>query len=310
MVRLPYIHRIIMTERTVFEKFSWSIVAIVGATALRWIIDRGASGVPFVTYFPAVVLVSLFIGWRWGCFTAVLAAIIGNRLFRPDLPFTEFGASDYITAGLFAFSCAILINMGYAVRRLLWQLDEAKNREKLLNEELRHRGRNVLAVIQSIASLTYRSSPPEDFLNSFTQRLDALARANDVAEGDVPVSLARMIEEAIAPFQIRARIRVSGPEVTIDTEARIPTMLALHELCTNAAKYGALSCEGGWIEINWVEDDDSVRLFWRERGGPPVRPPTRKGLGSALLRRQRGLNAVDLRFSEPGLECDLVMKLA
>lgn len=309
MVRLPYIHRVIMAERTIFEKLSWSIVAIIAATTLRWIIDRGVSGVPFVTYFPAVVLVSLFIGWRWGCLTAVLAAIVGHRLFRPDLPITQFGSADYIMAGLFAFSCAILINMGHGVRRLLWQLDEARSGEKLLNEELRHRSRNILAVVRALASLTYRSSDPEHFLNDFTQRLDALARANDVSEGDAPISLARIVTEAIAPFQTASRIKFDGPDVTIDRDARIPAMLALHELCTNASKYGALSCDGGSIEIQWTRDGDSVRVAWRERDGPSVVPPTRAGLGSALLRRQRGMPAVDLRYPPDGVECDLLIKL-
>ncbi len=310
MVRMPFVHRMIMAERTIFQKLGWTLAAVAAATALRWIIDRGASGVPFVTYFPAVVLVALFVGWRWGCLTAVLAAIVGNRLFRPDLPITEFGPADYITAGLFALSCAILINMGHAVRRLLRQLDEARAREKLLNEELRHRGRNFLAVIHSIASLTYRSSPPEDFLHSFGQRLDALARANDIAEGNAPVALARIVTEAIAPFQLDSRIRCEGPEVMIGAEARIPAMLALHELCTNATKYGALSCEGGWIDVHWIRAGDGARILWRERGGPLVVPPTRKGLGSALLRGQRGMPSVDLRYPAEGVECDLLVTLA
>ena len=292
------------------EKLSWSVVAIGAATALRWAIDRGASGVPFVTYFPAVVLVTLFIGWRWGCLTAILAAVVGNRLFRPDLSITEFEANEFIMASLFAFSCAILINMGHAVRRLLRQLDEARSREQLLNEELRHRSRNILAVVRAIASLTHRNGDPATFIDRFTQRLEALARANDVAEGDAPVPLQRIVTQATAPFQSASRIKFDGPDVIIDREARIPVMLALHELCTNAVKYGALSCDGGFVEISWASDGNCVSLAWRERGGPAVDPPVRTGLGSALLRRQRGLPAGDLRFPVEGVECDLMMRLA
>ncbi len=119
--------------------------------------------------------------------------------------------------------------------------------------------------------------------------------------------LHRLVETALAPFRAGDNFTIAGPACELPRDACVPLSLALHELATNASKYGALSVAEGRVELVWTVGEGEgalLRLAWREIGGPPVTPPTRTGLGSQLLQPQRGLEQVALRF-EPraGVEC-------
>ena len=311
MTRLPIVERAILRPKGHLETIFWTLGAVAIATLIRLAIDRGESGAPFVTYFPAVVLASLFLGWRAAAVAAVLSAAIANRLFRPELPITAFDAADFIMAALFAFSCAILINAGQLVRRLLAAEHEARDREALLNGELRHRVRNMLTVTQLLAASTLKHSGPDLFLDAFTRRLTAMAKATDLvtssAEGK-PM-LRDLVETTIAPFRIGENFQLGGPECKVPQSTCVPLALAIHELSTNALKYGSLSCEGGRVTITWVQDQPgNLSLNWKEEGGPPVRQPTRRGMGSGLLRPGHGLADVQIAFHPSGLECSIQIR--
>lgn len=310
MARLPSIERAILRSRSPGEKVAWTAASVILPTVLRWLIDKGASGVPFVTYFPAVVLAALFLGWRWASITALLSAITANRLFRPDLPVTEFGWADFIMAGLFAFSCSILIYSGHLIRQLLQVEQEAREREIVLNRELKHRVKNMLSVIQAIATTTFRRTGPDGFLNAFSSRVAALARATDLSmhTGD-PQQISDIVTTAIGPFQNKNNFHVSGPPMIVDAPLCVPLIMAIHELCTNAVKHGSLSVAGGVIELSWHYNGPKAILHWREVGGPRVEPPVRAGMGSLLLRPAFGLQT-DLQFNPEGLECIIGFDIA
>lgn len=275
-------------------------------------IDGGEAGVPFVTYFPAVILSALFLGWRSATLTAIFSAIIANRLFRPELPVWDFGLADFIMGGLFAISCGILINVGHIVRQLLKAEHSARDREEMLNAELRHRVRNMLTVIQSLAASTLRHSGPDQFLPTFSKRINALAKATELvtsAERDSQ-SIGEIVRTTIDPFASNGNFRVKGPELKVPNAACVPLALALHELCTNAVKYGSLSNSDGNVTITWdgAHSDDQVEITWKEVGGPIVKQPTRIGMGSGLLRPGRGLDFVRLEFHPEGVECAICLK--
>ncbi len=190
----------------------------------------------------------------------------------------------------------------------------AEERQRLMARELVHRVKNSFAVIQSIVRQTQRSTPdPEAFAEAFGGRLAAMAASHDLLtdrhwEG---ASLRELVASQLAAFSAGAekRVHVQGPEVTLDTSLAVPLGLALHELATNATKYGSLSIPGGSVELSWkvVQDNGAERLalVWRETGGPPVKPPSRRGFGTSLIERGLPDARIDRRFDPGGLVCQI-----
>lgn len=190
----------------------------------------------------------------------------------------------------------------------------AQERERLLTREVDHRAKNLLAVIQSVVQLTRADNLPQ-FIEAVTGRIQALGRAHSLLastrwEG---AELATLVEEEIAPFAPyeSRRVRFRGPQIKLKPGAAQSIALVLHELATNAAKYGALSEPGGRVEIEWRVDDrvaGDLLMTWTERGGPPVKPPARAGFGSSVMRasveRQLG-GVVTMHWQREGLRCEL-----
>lgn len=166
---------------------------------------------------------------------------------------------------------------------------KAEFRQRMLNEELNHRVKNILAVIKSlVASPATAGRPLEDYVSSLSGRIQALAFAHDqVVRGDGGGMLADLLKAELGPYRGQgAMVELDGPSVWLGARSFSVMALILHELATNAAKYGALSVPEGRIEISWqVTDDRAVEIFWREVGGPAVSPPSRSGFGSALIER-------------------------
>ena len=170
-----------------------------------------------------------------------------------------------------------------------------EERQKLLLEELNHRGRNMLAIIQSIADQTLRGTPePAAFKAAFTARLAAFGGAHSLLTKELwqGAALRDIVATALAPFCVEARpeaIAIDGPAVHIRPNAAVTLSLVLHELATNAAKHGALGAPGGRVGVAWTATDGSaaapcwVELVWTEWGGPAVVPPSRQGFGSRLI---------------------------
>ncbi|HEY8567280.1 MAG TPA: PAS domain S-box protein [Beijerinckiaceae bacterium] len=190
----------------------------------------------------------------------------------------------------------------------------AEEHLRLLINELNHRVKNTLATVQSIASHTLRSDRPiAEARDAFEARLLALAKAHDVLtrENWDGASLRDIVAEAVAPYRDNrsGRFRIEGPPVRVEPRQALALAMALHELATNAAKYGALSREGGQVAIRWslvAEPPSGVRLEWREEGGPPVAPPTRRGFGSRLIERSLAADLggeATLDYAPTGLVC-------
>lgn len=162
----------------------------------------------------------------------------------------------------------------------------AEARERLLAREVDHRAKNLLSVVQSLATLT-RAPTIEAYREALGSRLQALARAHSLlaSAGWTQVELAAIVERELAPYAGggASRCQAGGPSVLLAPEAAQALALVLHELATNAAKYGALSVAAGRIDIVWTIDESALTLRWRESGGPPVKAPGGKGFGSRLI---------------------------
>lgn len=192
-----------------------------------------------------------------------------------------------------------------------------EDRQALLINELNHRVKNTLATVQSIAAQTRRSvADPDDAYAAFVERLVALSGAHDALTRQEwrGADLKSIVAGAIEPFDGGSpdRFIVSGPPVWLTPQAAVALALAFHELATNAAKYGALTDPEGRVRVAWTvgegPDGPELGLTWTEEGGPPVRPPQRKGFGSRLL--EHGLSAelrgsVDVDYRPGGVVCTI-----
>ncbi|MDR6820863.1 PAS domain S-box-containing protein [Neorhizobium sp. 2083] len=169
---------------------------------------------------------------------------------------------------------------------------EAQERQRMLMHELSHRMKNTLTVVQAITSQTFRNSATlEDAAASISARLTAYSKAHDILlQRDwLATTLAAIVEATAESVGIKesGRFRMHGPSVEVGPQAALAFSLVLHELATNASKYGALSTEPGAVEMRWavVLHDGLERLAftWTESGGPEVKPPERTGFGSRLI---------------------------
>jgi two-component sensor histidine kinase len=265
--------------------------------------------------------------WQWvrtdGASTCSIALKTGERCIAPDVEACEFmaGTADldtYRGVGIASVqSTPLLSRSGQLVgmisnhwrqphqpsERALTLLDvlarqaadlierkQAEDRQALLVSELTHRVKNTLAVVQALAQQSFRGGDvPAEPRRAFEARLDALASTHDLLTREhwEPTDLAEVVNESLDACGVRDRATVDGPPLRIGPRTAVALAMALHELCTNAIKYGALSMESGRVAIRWAVagHEPFFRFIWQESGGPPVVKPPRRGFGSRLIER-------------------------
>ncbi len=164
----------------------------------------------------------------------------------------------------------------------------------LLTRELHHRVQNTLASLQAIVSQTMRrASSTEEAAATLMARIQAMAAANTllITEDFGSVSMEDLVRRSLAPFGVEDadRFHLSGPNLRLPSQVVVAYALALHELATNASKYGALSNATGVVEVTWSVEDEAghpmLHMLWQERGGPPVTPPRQTSFGTQLIQR-------------------------
>ena len=187
------------------------------------------------------------------------------------------------------------------------QRKEREERESLLMREVSHRAKNMLSVVDAIAHQTATRNP-KDFIERFSERIKALAASQDLLIRSEwhGVEVEDLVCAQLAPFAdlIGSRIVVRGPTGRLKAAAAQAIGLALHELATNAGKYGALSTVAGRVDISWGIDGDILTISWTERDGPPVSTPTRRGFGTVVMEAMVGYSvdgAIDLDYAPSGL---------
>ncbi|OKO71062.1 HWE histidine kinase domain-containing protein [Bradyrhizobium sp. AS23.2] len=190
----------------------------------------------------------------------------------------------------------------------------AEERQNLLAREVDHRAKNALALAQSIVRLT-RADEVKAYVNAVEGRINALARVHTILSLSSwqGAKLSKLIEEEVAPYSRDGQIKLAGPEVQLRPATAQTLALALHELFTNSAKYGALSTRSGRLMIGWQVEDDLLTLTWEETGGPHVRRPKSRGFGTrsllASVESQLGGRA-QFDWRAEGLLCRLEVPLA
>jgi two-component sensor histidine kinase len=163
---------------------------------------------------------------------------------------------------------------------------EREEKEHLLMREINHRAKNMLSVVASIAHQTAARNP-DDFVEAFSERIQALSANQDLLVRNewTGVGIADLVRAQLAHFAdlIGSRITAQGPALRLTPASVQAIGLALHELATNAGKYGALSTDKGRVEISWGTADGILTMSWTERDGPPVSAPQRRGFGSVVM---------------------------
>lgn len=210
----------------------------------------------------------------------------------------------------------------YELRDQLIARQKAETHAQMLTEEMKHRIKNSLSVVGAIAFQTFRQSRPvQDSLDAFSARLKSMAIAQDVltqSSGN-GAFLHQLISLALEPYRQHDapdRIAISGPEIWINVRRSTSLAMAMHELATNALKYGALSVGAGRVTVCWhveeVSGDDRLHIEWREQGGPPVKPPKQRGFGSRLVERSLAIELggkAEITFKPEGVICKITASL-
>lgn len=189
-------------------------------------------------------------------------------------------------------------------------LKQNEARQRILINERNHRVKNTLARVLSIAILSARKSENlAGFTKGFQARLMSLSATHDLLTREVwnGTDIRNVLDAELAPFD-PAQYRLTGPALWLQAETVLNLGLIIHELATNAAKYGGLSQPGGCIDIRWTVDRGLLSLGWRETGGPPVQQPGRKGFGSRLV--EASTREARFRYPPTGFEAELVLVLA
>lgn len=276
--------------------------------------------VPFVTFYPAVIAASLIGGFRAGILTVVISTPLAVLAFAGHYPIATT-VVWLVLATVVAVGCGVAQELSARLRAEKLELETTKQKLELVIREQAHRAKNTFAILNALAAQSAQGATNvEDFRDRLIERVRALSAAYSLmssAQPDEPLDLAKLVELALAPFSdsYHGRLKVpGGPSVRLAPSAAIPISLCLHELATNAVKYGALSGGGGGVDCDWVErSPGAYTLRWQETGGPQVADHRTSGFGTRLI--GAALNGVPgggaiLKFEPQGVRCELAFNSA
>jgi len=298
------------------EAYGVALLLVALATLLRMLLSGALSEAgPFTTYSLAIIIAALVCGFWSGMMATVLSVLIGSYFFvPPTFSFAFLSAKEVWTATMFAVVASINVAL---VSGLVAALLRHEDRQLLLFRELQHRSQNLFAVIQAIASRTLiEGQTIANAKEVFAGRLHVLARTHSMLANNafLGAPLKEIVAQELTSFS--DQVTVTGCDIAVNTRAAENFALIIHELVTNAVKYGALSTRQGRVVIQCSMDGANghgqFRFEWSESGGPPVSPPARRGFGSTILLEaaKQFSQDVQAKFSPEGLTYQLRLLLA
>jgi len=300
---------------------SWlrALLVALACTALGYLarlaVDAIIPGqVPFVTYYPAVMAASLIAGIRSGALAVAISTPLALLVFGA-FPFA-ITMIWLVLASVVAIGCGLAYDLRTRLRTERDELARTKQKLELVIREQTHRAKNTFAILSALAQQSAKGATNvEEFRDRLTERVRALSSAYNLmstTDADAPVHLDKLVSLSLAPFtdSFGQRLRiVGGPTIAIAPSAAIPLALCLHELATNAVKYGALSSAAGEVTCDWARSDAGLCVLrWIESGGPAVDKPRNSGFGTRMI--GAALNGVPggsalVRFERDGVRCEL-----
>lgn len=290
------------------EAYVFATLCVVIAGLLRWGLGLVSEQIlTFPTFYPAVFFSALVGGAGPGAFAAVLGGLSGwwafmppNYMFFPVTVGQQIGLLMYLSASL------LIVWGADRYRKVTKRLEDEEKFRKLAVDELGHRLKNKLATVQSIISFQLRDDPK--IRDAILSRLTALSATDDLimATQGQGAGLRSILSAELRPYEV-SRVSMEGPDVQLTPKLALMMALIVHELATNAAKYGALSSSVGNLTIQWSLADTRLDLEWRERGGPAVTNPVHRGFGTRLFSRalEQFGGCVETTFATTGLICKL-----
>lgn len=293
-----------------------AMLAVTCAAGVRWAVEplTGPS-LSFTLLFPAVLVATLAAD-ATGAVISVLAGAAASPLVSLASGLSLASRQD-IGPGVIVWLAAgtLVALLSLALRRSLVRLSlrerelvAANDRLQLITRELEHRGRNALAIVQGVSSMTARSvGSVEEYRLELAGRLRTLSNAYSQLVRPIPegAPLRSLVADILSPFCEQVRI-IGGPDVVVPETACVAFSLALHELATNAVKYGALSSPEGRVTVRWDLSGGMLDFAWDEAGGPPPARRREAGFGSTLINRvfeQLPGGTLERRFEDAGCSC-------
>lgn len=291
---------------------SFALACVCLATTIRILLGEvGPESAAFAPYYSATLVIALVCGWISAAISAFLGGILAYFLFLlPDKDLARGAATEAISLGLYAASSIIIIWAAESHRRLMRLLQDQDQFRRLLSNELAHRVKNTLAVVQTIVRYSVHDQP--ELRSKLCARIAALAETNDVLmHQQSQGTFLHLIERELAHFG-SSRVHVSGTDFGCRRETLTLLSLLIHELATNAAKYGAFATPTGELYLDWSLVSTRLDLEWRECGVTSISPPQSKGFGSKLLEAvaKRFNGSVHLELTDGGLRCKLTVQLS
>jgi two-component sensor histidine kinase len=294
------------------EAYTFAIACIAVASVLRWGLGLVSADVlPFPTYYPAILFAALVGGTYAGVVAAVLGGVIGWWAFlTPHFAFLPISAGQSISLALYLIASLTIVWGANHYVTLTTRLKAEEEFRKLAVEELAHRLKNKVATIQAIISARLRDHPQAR--DAVLKMLAAFSATDDliIASHGHGAHLRKILLAELGPYDC-SRVTMQGPNVIFPPKLAVTMALVVHELATNAAKYGALSTSIGRLEIGWSISNGQLTMRWEESGGPPTTVPSHQGFGSRLL--PRALlpfdGTIERRFATDGLICEIRLKV-
>jgi two-component sensor histidine kinase len=267
----------------------FAVICVAAATLMRVSLGLiSPDSAIFAPYYSATLVAALVGGAAAGLLAAIVGGLVAVWLFvPPQWGSTPFMAEQLVSLLLFSVSSLVIIWAAESYRGLLQRLRHEQRTRQLLNRELAHRIKNILASVQAIVRQTLRDR--KDIRDDLIGRIAALGETNDllIKSHWRTASLREILVREFAPYELY-RFHLDGPEIECPSSVAVWLALVVHEMTTNASKYGALSNVTGRISVTWKTHNNRFELEWAEFGGPEPKEPTRGGFGTKLL--QTGLN--------------------
>jgi len=297
---------------------------VVIATLIRfWIDPYLPPGFPYLTFFPSVILTGFVFGLGPALISALLCGLSAWYWFIP--PAGSFGVSSQSLVALGFFVVVVAIDLGVLQLALLayrnqartrLQLEHALELQQVVSREVDHRMKNLLATVTGLVSMSSRHAvTARDLAAHVNARVRSMSSAVDVLRGSLhgaDASLHQVVANALATLGIDdgGRAQLTGPHIALNSTSIVTLNLVVHELATNAIKYGALSVPEGMITVSWSVEGDDVLIRWHEIHGPKVAQPSRTGFGTDLVERMAlGLGgAAQVEYREAGVDVTISVK--
>ncbi len=294
------------------EAYVVAALFVVAAALLRWCLGLYSYELQaFTTFYPAVLFAAILGGSGPGLFAVALGGFIGWWEFlSPFVALLPLSRSDTINLVTYFAASLLIVWATEHYRRLTKRLTDEQALRKLAVDELSHRLKNKVATIQSIVSFRLRDYP--EVRDDIASALAALMATDDLitATQGQGAPLRDIIGAEFKPYDL-SRVSLAGPKCLLAPKVALTMALLIHELATNAAKYGALSDSAGKLCIGWTLSGKQLDITWQESGGPRISPPDHSGFGTRLFKRalEPFEGKVEADFNPTGLVCKLSLTL-